>query len=131
MNKEPSNCDLCNASLDNGYCYTYKGSELVGAHCFECDRLKVLQEYKETRILKTRLLTNNILDLMQMGRSFSYTEKDTRNYRMKRFTEIVEQGTAEEIEEVRLQLEIRASFMRGLLVSLKRRVFLLKFHWGI
>ena len=112
MDKEPTNCELCNSSLEYGYCYTCDGSELVGVHCFDCDRLKVLQEYKETKVLKTKLLMNNIIDLMQMGRSFSYTEKDNRTYRLKRFADIVTRGTPEEIEEVRLQLEIRASFTR-------------------
>ncbi len=112
MDDKPTTCDQCNASLEQGYCYTYKGSELIGAHCFECDRLNTIQKYRETKVLTTRLLTSNILDLIDIGRAWSWHEQDRREYKHKRFYDIIESGTPEELEEVRLQLEIRASFQR-------------------
>jgi hypothetical protein len=112
MDNEPTNCQQCNAPLTNGYCYTYKGTELIGAHCFDCDRLNIIQKYKETKVLSTRLLTNNILDLFDIGRPWSYHEGDLYTYKNKTFREIIEFGTVKELEEVQLLLEIRISFQK-------------------
>ena len=110
--KKPTNCDQCGASLEQGYCYTYEGSELVGAHCFACDNLNAIEEYRKTKVLTTRLVTNNILDLMDIGRPWSYHEKDYGSRILNTFNNIVTKGSIEELEYLQILLEIRLSFQK-------------------
>jgi hypothetical protein len=60
---EPTHCDECNASLENGYSYRYRGDEIVKATCFACNRKEMLQEYVQSKRLKTRLIEDNSLSL--------------------------------------------------------------------
>lgn len=59
MNTEPTNCQKCNAGLDRGYSFRCQGNEINRAVCFECADKEELQEYLETKTLRTGTLTRN------------------------------------------------------------------------
>lgn len=60
---KPTNCQTCDASLDQGYSFRYKDDVIVSALCFGCSDDRDLKEYQETKILRTSFLTNNSLEL--------------------------------------------------------------------
>lgn len=61
--REPTNCDTCQSSLDNGYSYRYEGDKLVKALCFKCAKNENIQEYLKTKVLSSRLIMENNLSL--------------------------------------------------------------------
>lgn len=61
--KEPTNCDTCNASLDSYWHYEYKDDKIVKATCRDCNRKDMLQEYRQTKRLRSRLIEDNSLAL--------------------------------------------------------------------
>lgn len=55
MNLEPTNCQICDVSLDSGYCYQYEEDKIVRATCHKCDRKETFDLYKKDKRLTLRL----------------------------------------------------------------------------
>lgn len=72
MNPEPTNCDVCQASLDNGYSFQYKGDKLVRTLCFKCDRMETFDLYKKDKRLSMRLVMDNNMKLWDINRELLY-----------------------------------------------------------
>ena len=107
MQNEPTNCQECNVSLaDNRYTYIYRGSNIIGAYCKECDDKRILNDYIKTRKLNTNLIINVSLDLSDIGRPWSHREPDPYHYKLKTFREIFEFGSEQEIKDIITLLEI-------------------------
>jgi hypothetical protein len=105
---EPTNCDKCNASLDNGYCYLYKGSELVGATCFKCDAQEELEKYIETKRLRSRFVTNITLDLYSLSTPGELNDiQYTKSLRY-----LISQGSVKEFEEFKYRVDAYCSYLK-------------------
>lgn len=63
MNSEPTNCNTCQASLENGFVYKYRGDELIEAHCRECNDKTTFENYINTKRLSSHLVMDNSLNL--------------------------------------------------------------------
>lgn len=90
----PTNCQNCNASLERGYSSRYQGNKLVSAICFTCARDETMAEYVESKILTTRLIEDNEMQLYRF-------DEPEYQYR-KTFPP----------EELKTRLEIRAAYQR-------------------
>ena len=56
---EPTNCDLCQTSLERGSCNTYEDSKLVQSLCFNCNDEQTFLDYLSDKKLTTGLITSN------------------------------------------------------------------------
>lgn len=72
---ESTNCDVCNASLDNGYSYHYKGDKLVKALCFTCDQQETFNLYIQNKRLNTRLILDNSLKLYRLNKNYDVDDE--------------------------------------------------------
>lgn len=107
---EPTNCDKCNASLDNGYCYLYKGSELIGATCFKCDAQEELEKYIETKRLRSRFITNITLDLYSLDDARDYTDRDNTYNKSLRY--LIGTASVKEFEPFKYKVDAYYSYLK-------------------
>lgn len=77
MNPEPTNCQICDASLDNGYCYQYEGDKIVRATCHKCDRKETFELYKKDKRLTSRLMMDNMMKMYDVDRDLYYAKDES------------------------------------------------------
>jgi hypothetical protein len=107
MDKEPTICQQCNASLlDTRYVFLYSGDKCIGAYCADCDDKNELEKYIKTKRLRTRLIERITLDLFDVGRPWDVWKKEDRKYRNKQFRQIIDSDSVEEIEILQVKLDI-------------------------
>src|SRR5271154_1720649 len=104
---EPTNCQTCNASLERGYSSRYRGDKLISVICFGCDRKETMQNYLKTKVLTTRLIEDNEMQLYRF---------DDNNYQDKKTFPP---------EELKTRLEIRSAYQKivGKIEEFERKVW--------
>jgi len=108
---EPTNCDKCKASLDNGYSYLYEGSELIGATCFKCSAQEELEKYIETKRLHSRFVNNITLDLYSLDDTRDYKDKDN-DYNNKSLRYLISSASAKEFEVFKNKVDAYYSYIK-------------------
>lgn len=60
------NCMRCSSSLERGYSSRYSGDVCKEVICFKCDKKETMEDYLKDKVLTTRLIMDNSLELFHI-----------------------------------------------------------------
>lgn len=58
-----TNCMRCSSSLERGYSSRYSGDVCKEVICFKCDKKETMEDYLKDKVLTTRLIMDNSMEL--------------------------------------------------------------------
>jgi hypothetical protein len=117
-------CMRCDSDLERGYSSRYVNNECKEVICFKCDKKETLSDFLKTKVLTTRLIMDNSMDL------FYYVEsiRDPKRIQIQDLSELESLKTKLEIQiaSLKIQEKIKAFEKKVWFAGLQEKVLATK-----